>query len=271
MLGDLFKPFAVIFDTIFLLPIINLLVAFYVGLVAIHIPGAFGWSIIIMTVLIRLVLYPLTTVQLKSAKKMADLKPHLDHLHQKHKDDKKRLEQEKLRLFKEAGVNPAAGCLPFLIQFPVLIALNNVFFNVLGSSNGIDYINKVVYLPILKLTSIDLSFFGLNLGVKPDMWPQAGAWLLSVPLFTAALTYLQSKVMMTPPNPAVKKKGDGEDMAAVMQQSMMFMPVMIGFFAYSFPVGLSLYWNISTLFGIIQQVLVSGWGGLTPYVRKLKK
>src|SRR3989344_491222 len=111
------------FNTVFYIPILNLLIVFYKLFEMLRIPGPLGWAIILLTIAIRLFLYPLMAAQLKAAKKMANLKPHLDALSAKHKDDKKKLQQAQLDLYKQHGVNPAAGCLPLLVQMPILIAL----------------------------------------------------------------------------------------------------------------------------------------------------
>ena len=253
-----------LFNQLLIWPIINLLVAFYKGLSTIGIPGAFGWAIILLTVAIRFILYPLTKAQLSSAKKMADLKPHLDHLSKKHKDDKKRLQQEQLRLYKEAGVNPAAGCLPLLLQFPVLIALYRVFFTLLSTGNIGDLvkdINSIVYFPFLHIEHFDLTFFGVNLIIKPNQWQQYGWWLLLIPVITGVLQFIQAKFtpsMAPKPSPKKDEKSNQDDMQQAMQMQMQyFMPLLIGYFALSFPVGLSLYWNTFTIFAIIQQVLIN--------------
>ncbi len=263
-----------LFEQFLLWPIINLLLAFYVGLSSLHIPGAFGWSIIALTIFIRLLLHPLTVTQLRSAKKMAELKPHLDRLGSKHKNDKTRLQQEQMRLYKEAGVNPAAGCLPLLIQLPVLIALYNVFFKFLGSNGGGEFvgnINKIAYFPFLQVSSLDLSFLGMDLTTKPSQWQSIGAALLLTPVITALLQFIQAKIMAPAADKPQAKKGEGEDMAQAMQTQMtFFMPLMIGYFSYSFPLGLSLYWNTFTIFAIIQQVIIGGWGGMKPYINKFK-
>ncbi len=254
-------------------PIINILVAFYKVFEFLHIPGPLGFAIILMTVAIRIVLYPLMHAQLKSARKMQKLKPHLDALSIKHKNDKQALSQAQMALYKEHGVNPAAGCLPLLVQMPVLIALYSVFNQVLGNGNlalVVKEINQVLYLPLLKLGSIDPNFFGVNLGIKPGQWQTHGWWLLSIPLITAGLQWYQSKLMV-PTSPSValvpkdetgeKKKSDEkkpEDTAMEMQKQMMLItPLMFGFFAFQFPLGLSLYWNIFSVFGIIQQLQVN--------------
>jgi YidC/Oxa1 family membrane protein insertase len=257
-------------------PIVNILAAFYKFFEWLHIPGPLGFAIILLTIVIRVILYPLMNAQMKSAKKMADLKPHLDALGAKHKDDKTKLQQAQMDLYKQHGINPAAGCLPLLVQMPVLIALYNVFYQVLGNGNiakVAEEINQVVYAPWLRLTNFDLMFFGANLGIKPSQWQTHGIWLLSIPVITGLLQWWQTKLMMPAPSntkseilmtkPSFAKASAGkeekkEDMGAEMQKQMaMITPVMFGFFALQFPLGLSLYWNIFGLFGIMQQLRVN--------------
>lgn len=110
-----------LFQTIFVHPISNLLVAIYQLLIAIGIPYALGFAIILLTIVIRLVLYPFMASQLKASKKMQDLAPHLAKLKEKHKGDAQRLQAETMLLYKEHGVNPLAGCLPILIQLPLFL------------------------------------------------------------------------------------------------------------------------------------------------------
>ncbi|MDO8498799.1 MAG: YidC/Oxa1 family membrane protein insertase [bacterium] len=269
IIGDLF-------NTLFFGPIVNLLVVVFQGLSFIHIPGALGFSIILLTVLIRLLVWPLMGGQLKSAKKMADLKPHLDALKSKHKNDKQALAAAQMALYKEHGVNPAGGCLPTLIQFPVLIALYQTIFAFFEGAHGLEKVNQSLYSSSLHLDKVpDLTFFGLNLADKPTL-----GLLLIIPIFTAALTFVQSKMMQPKPireypGDTSKEKKEKEDlqdsMSAVQSQMVYMMPVMIGFFAFQFPVGLSLYWNTMTVVGIIQQYLISGWGGMDRWVKLIKK
>lgn len=259
-----------LWNQILIWPILNLLIAFYKLFEFLHIPGPLGFAIILLTIAIRLLLYPFMQAQLKSAKKMADLKPHLDAINTKHKDDKKKIQQAQMDLYKEHGINPAAGCLPLLVQMPVLIALYNVFYQVLNNGNLneiVSAINHVVYVPMLKLTALDITFFGANLGVKPSQYATHGWWLLSVPLITAGLQWYQSKLMMPSTNSNLKiqtvkleekKEEKKEDTAAEMQKQMaMITPIMFGFFALQFPLGLALYWNVFGLFGIMQQLRVN--------------
>jgi len=250
-----------IFNTLLIIPILNALIGVYKLLTLVAIPGALGFSLIILTVIIRLILHPLTAAQLKSTQKMAQMKPHLDRLSAQYKNDKTRLQQEQLNLYKEAGINPASGCLPLLIQMPILIGLYNLFFQLLNPENSVEKIvtsiNNVVYFPFLKIATLDLSFFGLNLAYKPSDWQKYGWFLLAIPVITALLQYYQTKTMMPPAPKAIVKSNEEpkkEDMNEMMQKQMtIMMPLMIGFFAFSFPIGLALYWNTYTIFGIIQQ------------------
>ena len=101
-----------LFDTLLVQPIINILVAFYQALMWAHIPFALGFSIILLTALIRLLMFPLTASQLRISKKMQDLAPHLSNIKDKHKGDMKKQQEATMALYKEHNVNPAAGCLP---------------------------------------------------------------------------------------------------------------------------------------------------------------
>lgn len=251
------------FNTLFVIPILNALIGIYKLLLLLHLPGAFGLSLILLTALMRIILNPLSALQLKNTQKLHKIKPHLDKLSQKHKGDKQTLYQEQMKLYKEMGINPAAGCLPLLLQMPILIGLYNLFFSLLngaGMDRVVEGINKVVYFPFLTISSLDLSFFGLHLAAKPSDWQTKGWFLLLIPVITAVLQYIQTKMMVPQAQDQRSKIKDQkeekkeEDMAATMQKQMgIMMPLMIGFFAYSFPLGLSLYWNTFTIFGIIQQ------------------
>lgn len=265
-----------IFNLLFFGPIVNLLVAIIKGLEFVHLSGALGFAIIILTILIRILVWPLMSSQLKSAKRMTELKPHLDALKKKHAGDKAALAQAQSALYKEHGVNPAGGCLPTLIQLPVLIALYQTIFAFFSGSDGLSRVNGVLYTPLFHLNTIpDLSFFGLNLASKPSI-----GILLVIPLLTAALTFIQSKMMIPKPmktypddKPKEKKEKEGleDSMSAVQTQMAYMMPIMIGYFAFQFPIGLALYWNTLTILSIIQQHRVAGWGGLEGWVNKIKR
>ena len=163
---------------------------------------------------------------------------------------------------------------------PVLIALYNVFYQVLNNGNiqkVVETLNHVAYASWMHIGTLDLTFFGVNLGLKPSQWQTHGWWLLSIPVITGALQWYQSKLMlpqMTKPTDSSdktlvrskkskqdseeKKEDKPEDTAAEMQKQMaMITPVMFGYFALQFPLGLALYWNVFGLFGIMQQLKIN--------------
>lgn len=252
-----------IFNTVFVFPILNLLVAFHKLFNYIKLPGDFGFAIIALTVFVRVILHPFFKQQMDTAKKMQDLKPHLDKIQDKHKKDPKKLQEEQMRLYQQAGINPASGCLFMIIQMPIFIGLYQtlaLFFN--GNMvKTIEAINKVLYFPFLKIQTIDPWFFGVNLAVTPEKAGNMFYYL--IPVITAILQYLQAQattpVMASTPaddsknaDPNKKKDQGGDFQKAMNTQMKYIFPLMIGWFSMRMPVGLSLYWNIFSLFSIMQ-------------------
>jgi len=216
--------------------------------------GNLGLSIIALTALVKIVLLPLVVPTMKSAKKMQDLKPALDKLKAKHAD-KKALQQAQLNLYKEHGINPAAGCLPQIVQIFVLISLYQVFMKFLGK-NEVDGI------------TVNPSFLYLNLN-KPDPFYILPI-LAGVTQFVFSLMMqsgLESHVSSPKKSQDKKKEEDSLEMAQSMQQQMIFMmPIMSTIISLKFQSGLVLYWVVSTVFSIVQQYYFSGWGGVRPYL-----
>ena len=220
--------------------------------------GNLGLSIVAITIAIKVVLIPLVVPTIKSAKKMQDLKPQLDKLKQKH-TDKAALQQAQLDLYKQNGVNPAAGCLPQIVQIIILIALYQVFMNFLKQ-------------PMINGSQVNFSFLYFNL-TKPDPY-----YILPI---LAGLSQFVFSLMMTSgleahvQNPKgkdnKKKEEDSLEMAQSMQTQMVYMmPLMTTLISLNFQSGLILYWVISTIFSIVQQYYFSGWGGLIPFLVKIK-
>ncbi|MBI2598867.1 YidC/Oxa1 family membrane protein insertase [Candidatus Curtissbacteria bacterium] len=265
------------FETLLINPILNLLIALYLFLHSLGIPGALGLAIILLSTSIRLALWSLTSTQLRSAQKMAALKPHLERIKAEYGHDKMRHQQEISKLHKEHGINPLSGCLPLLLQLPIFIGLYNVLSQVLqfDKADFLANINSRLYSPALHLADKpDTSFLGTSLSTSPNQWQEAGFIILAVPIATGLLQFIQSKMMVPQAAPhAVQrsddKKADMTDtMSQVQSQMTYIMPAMIAFFSYGFPIGLSLYWNTFTVIGIIQQYIISGPGALSKYLPK---
>lgn len=254
-----------IFDIVLIQPILNLLLAGNLIFNLINLPFSLGFAIIFLTIFVRLILAPLTAGQIKSATKTAELRPKLAELAKKHGADKQALAKAQMELYKQHGVNPASGCLPLILQIPIFFALYNVLIRVLTNNGDLVAINQLAYFEFLKVENFpDPNFFGLNLAARPSDFAKYGGQLLAVPPITAFLQYWQSKLMMPATKPEKKEVGTRdakptteETLAQIQSQMVWLMPAMIGFFSFGFPVGLSLYWNIFTLFGIVQQKLVT--------------
>ena len=256
-------------------PLVNALVFLYQ--VLFH---NLGWAIIVLTIVIRAVLIPLTTPSMKAAKKMKELAPEIEKLKKKYGNDKQQLARAQMELYRQHGANPAAGCLPQIVQLIILITLYQAFIHVLKPDGDvIGKLNQVLY-PSLKLaegTTINTQLFWLNLA-KPDVFRLPGL-VFPLPGFflilAALVQFLSSKMMQPAVSKAKQEAGKTEtkadDMATTMQSQMLYLfPLMTIFIGYSFPSGLILYWFIFSLFTAIQQYFVSGWGGITPWLRKLK-
>lgn len=272
------------FDQLLVTPLLNVLVAIYQLLVFLHIPSPLGFSIIILTVLLRLAMYPMITSQLKASKKMQDLAPHISNLKDRHKGDNARIQKETMLLYKEHGVNPASGCLSAIVQMGIVIfGLYPAFTKVinLDPAKAMTMINNtILYSQSLRLTHPwDTYFFGLPLGQNPSHLFATMPIVFMVPILTGILQFIQSKIMFAKPQENNKKalaikapQKKNDDFASAFQtQSMYIFPVMIGFFSYQYPIGLSLYWNTFTVFGIIQQYHVTGLGGLVDIKHLWKK
>ncbi len=255
-----------LFNTVFVFPILNLLVVLYKAFLFVKLPGAFGFAIIGLTAIIRGLFQPFFRKQMETAKKMADLKPEIDRLTKLHKGDQKKLQAAQLRLYQEAGINPASGCLFMIIQIPVFIALyQTLSVFLVNGGKAISSVNGVLYMPSLKIASFDPWFLGLNLTLSPKL---SGNWIYYlIPVLTGILQYFQAQATMPQATPIAaenaaekeiikdkeKVREDSADFQKAMNTQMKFLfPVMIGWFSYTLPVGLSLYWNIFSLFSIIQ-------------------
>lgn len=255
-----------IWEIIFIQPLLNGIILFY------KLTGNLGMAIILFTVLIRTVLIPLTLPSLKMSQKMKELAPYLERLKLRYKDDKKKLAEAQMELYRQHGVNPVSGCLPQILQIVILFALYQVFLQVLSTDGSlIPKINKFLWSPLHLASDVVFStkFLYLDL-VKPDVFhlpnmsiPIPGIFLV----FAAIVQFVSFKMMM----PVVKKEekiakasaGKTDDLAVSMQQSMLWtFPLMTLVFGFAFPSGLVLYWFVYSLFQAVQQYFISGWGGL---------
>ena len=229
---------ASLFHTVLYQPLFNLFIGLYNVL-----PGHdLGLVILAVTILTRILLYPLTAASIKAQKGLQDLQPKLDAIRKEFKDDKQKQAQATMELYKNNKINPLTSCLPMLVQLPLLLALFWVMQDGLASKD----VAKNLYSFVGNPGTLNIMSFGfLNLAI-PN---------IALALLSGGAQYVQAK-MMSRKSPT-KEAGAGakdEDMAAMMNKQMLYvMPVMTVLIGLKLPAGLSLYWFFSTLLMILQQ------------------
>ncbi|MEP7293245.1 MAG: YidC/Oxa1 family membrane protein insertase [Chloroflexota bacterium] len=219
-------------------------------------------AIIVFTVLIRLLTFPLTAQQQRSSAAMQQLQPELKKMQERHKGDREKLAQEQMRLYREYGINPLGGCLPMVIQFPIFIALYQAIIHALATTplQLIDLSGRLLIPGLNSVIPMNNMWLGMNLTVAPNLGGvsisnPATIIPILLPVLVVVTTWLQFKVTMPPP--AAPSEDGKPNQAAAMSQSMgTIMPLMYGFFALSFSVGLSIYFISSNVIGIVQYALM---------------
>lgn len=215
------------------------------ALVFLHnIVGSYGLAIVLFTILIRLLTFPLTLKQLRSSRAMQELQPKIKEIQEKYKKDREKQTQEMMRLYQEAGVSPLSGCLPMLLQFPIWIGLYQAILRLAdeGLLQG-----GWLFIPSLAEPR------GLDWLTNTANWGPHTVQYLLLPV-VLVVTQLIVQRMMTPPS---NNDGSRDPNQAMMQQMMYMMPLMFGFFALQVPSGLSLYWVTSNLFQMLQQWIIN--------------
>lgn len=227
------------FHTVLAEPLYNLLVWIY-NILPVQ---DMGVAIILLTLIIKGVLWPLTGKSLQGQKAMQSLQPKLEALKAKYKDDKEALSREMIALYKEEKVNPASSCLPLLIQLPILIALYRVLFDGLNNTGTYQ-----LYPFVSDPGQVNALFLGLLDLSHPAIW---------LAVLAGIAQFFQAKMLQVRrPVPAVRgEEGTkDEDMMASMNTSMLYlMPLMTVFIGAKLPGGLALYWLVVTLLSIWQQ------------------
>ena len=226
---------SLIFNEALYRPLFNGLIFLY-NTISFH---DFGVAIILFTLAIRLILYPLNQKAIRSQKALNTLQPQIKEIQQKLKGDRQKQAQAMMELYQKNKINPASGCLPLFLQLPILLALYQVFWNGLNPER-LSALYSFVSRPEM-VNPLFLGFLDLSKG-SPAMAILAGIF-----------TFWQSKMMISKNS----LKGNPGDFSAMMNKQMLFlMPLITVFIAWKLPAGLALYWVVMTLFGIGQQYLV---------------
>jgi len=222
-----------------------------------------GLAIIVLTVIIRLILIPVTVPQMKSARRIQEINPELEKLKKKYKDDRQKLAQAQIELYKKYGINPASGCLPSILQFILLISLFQVFNQVIRTGESLEAIKNQLYSFISPPSSLNFNFLYLDL-TKPDLIKISN--FVQIPglfvILSTVFQFLSSKLMSPAVNKiereAKKTEEKTDDMAVAMQKQMLYLfPIMTLFFGYTMPSGVILYWFTFSLFSFLQQIILN--------------
>ena len=199
-----------------------------------------GIAIIILTIIIRLILYPSQAKALRAQKRLQEIQPELQKIQEKYKDDKQKQAKAIMEFYQTHKVSPFSSCLPTLIQFPIIIALYQVFRTGLNTSRISE-----IYSFLPKPETITPTFLGILDLTKPEHFV--------LPIIAGATQFLQAWMMM----PKTKKKQTQSTQEMVSRQMIYFMPLMVVFFAATLPSALPLYWVVTSLFAILQQYLIN--------------
>lgn len=248
-------------DAIITNPFVNALLLIYS-----YLGGNFGLAIILFTILIRLITYPLTAQQMKSAAKMQELQKSkkFAEMQEKYKGKREELAQEQMKLYQEMGVNPLGSCLPTLIQFPIIIGLYQSISRALAVTPlQLFDLSKHIYpfVDVSRLIPVNNHFLWMDLSLaeKDSGIMLLGFGLPILSILVVITTYLQSKLMTPPSSP-------GEQGAAVAQAMNLYMPFLMGYLAYTFSSGLALYFVVGNVVAIAQYAAMGkvNWRNLLP-------
>jgi len=203
-------------------------------------------TIVVFTVIIRFLVFPLTMQQMKSSKQMQLMQPELKEMKEKYKNDREKQAQAQMELYKKHGINPMAGCLPLIVQLPILLGLYGAIQIALASTplQVVDISHRLLIPSLSNLIPLQNHFLVWNLGL-PDA-------TFVLPIIVVATTWLQQKLIM-PVNPDADPKDPTTQMSRQMQ---IMMPLMIGMFSLQVASGLSIYWIVGNIVGIVQYALL---------------
>lgn len=249
-----------IFNIIFSFPILNVLMLLD------HVFGDFGLSIVILTLVIRLCLFPLTLKQLRSTKATQAIQPLVADLKKKYPDQREQY-AEMQRLYKEYGINPVAGCLPLLIQMPIIYGLYRAMEIILTPTGGhlsLADLNNLIYPFLPKFTIMPDFALRWFTFINPH-------WYISLaladpthilPVLAGLATFAQLRMSQARAAQQRPTGGKSDMMTNQMQIMSFIMPFVTFFIALNFPSGLALYWTTTSVFSMVQQYFVTGWGSL---------
>ncbi len=262
LLAWLFTP---IFQTMLII-----LIAVYQFLKDLGVPGAIAWSIVVLTLIVRAILIPLYRKQLVSQRRMQLLQPEIKAIQKRFKGDAMKARVAQQELFKERGINPLAGCLPLLLQLPLLFIMYSVIQNGLTNQDPSAMLNifgfQVVDLRCVDPGNVAVPCIESEVPILGDIAkPQAFLWIFgfglsALAILSALLQLVQSRMLL----PAADPDNDDPNVR-IQRQTMLFLPLISVVYGGFLPAGLFIYWIVATVFSIVQQYLIVGWGSMFPF------
>ena len=237
-------------------------------------PGAVGWAIIVLTLVVRGVLIPLFRLQLVSQRRIQMLQPEMREIQKRYKGDRLKAQQAQQELYKERGINPLSGCLPLLLQLPLLFIMYSVIQNGITNQDP----NAMLNVLGVQVVTIDCQNVDANGVVDPYepcmdthvpilgdvskpqvLFTIIGVGISILAIASALLQFVQSRMMLPPPDPE-----NTDPNVRIQRQMMLFLPAISVLYGGFLPAGLFIYWIVATVFSIVQQYLIVGWGGMFP-------
>lgn len=266
LLAWLFTP---IFQAMFIV-----MIAVYTVLEDLGVPGAIAWAIVALTLIVRALLIPLYRRQLVSQRRMQLLQPELKEIQRRFKGDSMKIRMAQQELMRERGINVLAGCMPLLLQLPLLFIIYTVIQNGLTNQDPRAMLSVFgVQLVDLECTNVlpggsldptrpcidaDVPLFGNVAQAQAFLWV-AGFGLSFLAIVSAILQLIQSRMMLPPADPT-----NDDPNIRVQRQMMLFLPIISVVYGGFLPAGLFIYWIVATVFSIVQQYLIVGWGAMFP-------
>jgi YidC/Oxa1 family membrane protein insertase len=267
--------FTPIFQVMFII-----LIAVYTFLGGLGVPAAIGWAIVALTLLVRTIVIPLYRRQLVSQRRMQLLQPEIKEIQRRYKGDAVKARVAQQELMKERGISPLAGCLPLLLQMPLLFIMYSVIQNGLTNQDPTAMLkvfgNEIVHLQCTNVVNgvveatkpcinTVIPFLGtsINVGLPSTIASiSLGSFVLGISVLaiaSAALQLVQSRMMLPKTRPE-----DDDSNTKIQRQTMLFLPLISIVYGGFLPAGLFIYWITATIFSIVQQYLIVGWGGMFP-------
>jgi YidC/Oxa1 family membrane protein insertase len=237
-------------DTLVVTPLVKVLVFLTDAFQSLGIPYPFGFAIIALTLLLKIITYPLSLQQIRSAKAMQSLKPKLDELQKKYGKDRERLAQEQMKLYGEAGVNPLGGCLPLLIQLPILWGL----FSALRHPE-LEAITNASFFFIHDLHCPSCSAWPPGTGWLWPLPPAVG-WNIAAGYLALPILLIATQILLQRFTAAAAPSGDDAQMRTMNTKTTVF-ALLFGYYSLIFPASLSLYYIVFNLLTIAQQYIAS--------------